>query len=353
MDSLLKSAKSFLSHRNFEECRKYATKALEINPKHPGPAQLLAIAAILSVCPPSPTQTQLSDPDWYSVLNLPRFSRDLNAIRSNFGLLYGIVNPEQNPNPFAAEAREWVLKAGEVLGDPDSKAQFDRDLRTRTEDSGKGSGGTFWTVCPYCYFMYEYENGFLDCAIRCSNPNCRRPFAAAAVAASAAPRPEVVERGKYACAGFIPLRTNHKETDEDQGWKWWDAFASMGSDSGSVSDTGLIDRKRQGAGLKRKARKSHVVIDLSDDGDDGEKGGEEIKKIGHVNEMVRKKKKKKQAAMGKKKVMGKGIRPKWNHPGLVEGKEIVEGSGLQFCAGEDDIFVSLDTDLGFGALGDW
>ncbi|CAK7339627.1 unnamed protein product [Dovyalis caffra] len=35
---------------------------------------------------------------------------------------------------------------------------------------------SFWTVCPYCYYMYEYEGLYEDCCLRCQNQNCNRAF---------------------------------------------------------------------------------------------------------------------------------------------------------------------------------
>ena len=32
----------------------------------------------------------------------------------------------------------------------------------------------FWTACPYCFYVYEYEKMYLDCTLRCQN--CRRAF---------------------------------------------------------------------------------------------------------------------------------------------------------------------------------
>ncbi|CAI9111461.1 OLC1v1011686C1 [Oldenlandia corymbosa var. corymbosa] len=319
IDSLLDAAKHHLSHRSFEECRSYASKALDASPNHPAPAQLLAISSVLSVCspPPSAAPTE-SPPDWYAVLGLPRFSQDLKFTRARFELLYGLVDPEKNPYPFAAEARGWVLKAGAALADPDLKSQFDQDLRTRKRDAGKVAGGTFWTVCPYCYFMYEYESVFLDCALRCYNPNCKRPFSAAAVAAAAAPRPDVVAKGKYVCGGFIPLGTNNAGDGGDEEWNWWEAFVTLGSGSGTVNES------RQDDGQKSKTENPSGGVDLTEDG--GKKAGEEIKKKG--NDVKSTVWRKKQAATGKKKVMGKGIRAKWNSSPLA-GEE---------CGGEGMIF---------------
>lgn len=219
------------------------------------------------------------------------------------------MNPETNPYPFAAEAREWVFKAGSVLSNRNLKSQFDKELRTKQEDP-PNDGGTFWTVCPYCYFMYEYERLFVDCVLRCQNEKCRKGFTAVAVAASAVPSPEVVEKGKYICDGFLPLCHSNAKKGPDGGWKWWEPFVSMGSSSGPGSVYKDEEEARTNKGSKTKTEKCNNIIDLTDE-DDEMSREEEIKKRGDAagqngGKLVLKRKK--MAAKGKKKVMGKGIR---------------------------------------------
>ena len=114
----------------------------------------------------------------------------------------------------AAIVAMLVLGAWTVLSNPSKKTQFDIELKIfesraktqRREDSGgkmEGQGGeTFWTVCPYCYYVYEYPRVYEECCLRCQNQNCRRGFHAAEI-----PRPPpaaVVSNGQYWCLGFYP-----------------------------------------------------------------------------------------------------------------------------------------------------
>ncbi|CAA0806716.1 Chaperone DnaJ-domain superfamily protein [Striga hermonthica] len=60
---------------------------------------------------------------------------------------------------------------------------------------------TFWTTCPYCYYMYEYPRTYVDCAMRCQN--CKMAFQAVVI-----PSPPPVPDGQdayFCCWGFIPL----------------------------------------------------------------------------------------------------------------------------------------------------
>lgn len=51
----------------------------------------------------------------------------------------------------------------------------------RKENSDNVNDGveTFWTICPYCYYIYEYKIEYFDCCLRCQN--CERAFHAVAI----------------------------------------------------------------------------------------------------------------------------------------------------------------------------
>ncbi|KAL3527536.1 hypothetical protein ACH5RR_012192 [Cinchona calisaya] len=299
IQSLLQSSYYFLCQRDFTQSLKCADKAQESNPSHPDPPRMIAISAVLSAIRTEST-------DWYSILNLPRFVDDTNLIRTRFDSLTNLLNPEKNPYPFATEARGWVSKAGSILCNPDSKAQFDKELKIK-QNKAESGGGTFWTLCPYCYFMYEYEKVYEDCVLKCQNSKCRRAFTAVQVAEGAAPPPQVVEKGEYFCYGFSPLGPENGsggDSGEGDGKKWWAPFVSMGS--GSDPGQGGVNENMAEVRTDKelKSGKTDEFIEISDgemevkkraDGN-GENGGKVMMK------------RKKMAAKGKKKLMGKGIR---------------------------------------------
>lgn len=49
----------------------------------------------------------------------------------------------------------------------------------KVSDNVKDGVESFWTVCPYCYCLYEYEIVYLDCCLRCQN--CKKAFQAVAI----------------------------------------------------------------------------------------------------------------------------------------------------------------------------
>ncbi|KAL3620979.1 hypothetical protein CASFOL_035891 [Castilleja foliolosa] len=60
---------------------------------------------------------------------------------------------------------------------------------------------TFWTACPYCYYMYEYPRVYIDCTMRCRN--CKRAFQSVVIPS---PPPTVDGQDAYFCCwGFMPM----------------------------------------------------------------------------------------------------------------------------------------------------
>nr|GMD99548.1 DnaJ -like protein subfamily B member 5 [Ipomoea batatas] len=78
--------------------------------------------------------------------------------------------------------------------------------RNTNPRSGIGGGvktqrATFWSVCPYCYNLYEYERTYLGCCLRCEN--CERAFTAAEIRQMP---PRVPGKNAYYCCwGFFPM----------------------------------------------------------------------------------------------------------------------------------------------------
>ncbi|KAL9231914.1 hypothetical protein vseg_007075 [Gypsophila vaccaria] len=72
-------------------------------------------------------------------------------------------------------------------------------------EEGEEEKDAFWTSCPYCLYIFEYEKVYQECTLRCQN--CRRGFQAAQI-----PNPPPISgRGKkqkessFCCWGFFPL----------------------------------------------------------------------------------------------------------------------------------------------------
>ncbi|KAK4430523.1 hypothetical protein Salat_1353000 [Sesamum alatum] len=365
----LTAAEYFLRNRSFSDCRKYALRARDSDPTHPGPIRILSIASVLS-------STQH---DYYGVLNLPRFECDAARIESSFRRITAILNPNVNPYPHSSEAFGVVMKAWNVLSNPIDKARFDDELRRCMGSCApENDGGTFWTMCPYCYYVYEYDKVFEDCCLRCANEGCRRVLHAVAIGAP--PPPEVVEKGHYWCAGFMPFVISDGNGQEIGDNLWVPFAAPLGSASKGCDHN--FDSNSEG-----------LVIDISDDerattedaqtveemGFQDHSNGKTIKIEGKIRntgtndaDSVKGMRRKKCVRLDSKKMMGRGIRINSNEaystcstgqpmhsnsdgnegdylePGFGGGTSNDGESGVEFFQRDDDVLVGLQFDFDLG-----
>ncbi|KAE9466233.1 hypothetical protein C3L33_01856, partial [Rhododendron williamsianum] len=394
-DLLLTASQHFLNSRNFDACRKYALRAQATDPTNPGAAQILSVADVLS----SAAESSVNNcPNWYSILGLGKNSEDPNLIKTRVDSLSLLLNPSKNKIPLAGEAFGLVRSAWAVLSDPVKKAQFDselgvcepEDIKIKMEGqcgSGSGQEGTFWTMCPYCYYVYEYPRVYEECCLRCHNESCRRGFQAVVIRALRPP-PAVLEKGGYLCRGFIPVGFE----EGGKGFSSWNPFGPTPKGAGQEE---LEEEKTDvPKGNNNGFKNMDSFVEISDDSDGelmGESNGEKLqgeglkngdgitdgsgistRKMGVTGGVVKPVlRRKKTVARNTKKVMGKGIRVKMHRTvaGSCEGVEMGLGSGendgnlgcgitiaggvewgswgdsgmeeIQFFEGLDDVFVGL------------
>ncbi|KAI3451232.1 hypothetical protein Pfo_007897 [Paulownia fortunei] len=155
----------------------------------------------------------------------------------------------------------WLSKLGPCSRTPLKRLDFMNSQGRILDGCTSGShGGSFWTICPYCYHVYEYEKKFEDCCLRCANERCRRGFHAVALASP--PPAEVVEKGQYLCPRFMPFGLG-KNNGEENVKNLWVPFATP---VGSTS---------RGCDLEDDCKSEGHVIDISDhesaDTDEAEK----------------------------------------------------------------------------------
>nr|GMD53494.1 DnaJ domain protein [Ipomoea batatas]GMD58327.1 DnaJ domain protein [Ipomoea batatas] len=312
----LKAAEFFLGAKNFEDCRKNAFRAQALDPIHPGPTQLLAIAAVISAAADDGDSSQR--PDYYSILGVPHFTADFDLIKTRFEKLCAILSPRENQFALAEEAYRLVIDAWLVLSVPAKRAPFDEELKRNPKfRSGSENPNFFWTMCPYCYHVFEYPVVFKECCFRCWNEKCRRAFHAAAIPA---PPPDVVAMGQFLCAGFVPIRV-------ENGMNSWTPFSPVGSET--------------------RARNENEGKGDGDHGDLETDGGNVARK------------KQKMAANSTKKVMGKGVRMQVINAAPLETtaddrasannyteveSELINGK-LEFSEEGDDICVGFHPDF--------
>lgn len=81
---------------------------------------------------------------------------------------------------------------------------------------------SFWTACPYCYVMYEYQKKYEDCTLRCQN--CRRGFHAVVV-----PSPPLVDGkdGSFCSWGFFPVGFSGDFKDISGSGSKWNPFSPL------------------------------------------------------------------------------------------------------------------------------
>ncbi|KAL2246656.1 uncharacterized protein LOC105176398 [Sesamum indicum] len=362
----LTAAEYFLRNRSFSDCRKYALLARDSDPTHPGPIRILSIASVLSAPGISSTEH-----DHYGVLNVARFECDAVRIESSFRSLTAILNPNANPYPHASEAFGVVMKARNVLSNPIDKARFDDELRRYVGSCAPGSdGGTFWTMCPYCYYVYEYDKVFEDCCLRCVNEGCRRVLHAVAIGVP--PPPEVVEKGHYRCAGFMPFVISDRKRQEI-GDNLWVPFAAP------------LQSASKGCDHNFDCNSEVLVIDISDDEMATTEDAKTVEEMGYQGHSKGKTKKieskicntetsnassakdvmmrrEKCVRLDSKKMMGKGIRINSNkaystcsigrptrsnsddnplEPGFGGEMSNDVESGVECFEGDDDVLVGL------------
>nr|GEU43351.1 hypothetical protein [Tanacetum cinerariifolium] len=194
--TILGVADDHLRRLNYSDCRKYA---LQLPSHFTGVNEILAVADILLATTTTTTLT-----DWYDVIQVPRFSTDNELITKQFNKLYDLLNPSVNKFAYADEALRSLCKAWNVLSNRVKKLEFDEKLR---EVIGER---VFWTVCPYCWYVYEYDRVYLGVFMKCCNAKCGRAFTCTEIDK---PPEEVLSEGggRYLCTGFLMVGVREGE----------------------------------------------------------------------------------------------------------------------------------------------
>ncbi|RZC15832.1 dnaJ homolog subfamily B member 14-like [Glycine soja] len=164
-ERLLAIGEKLLQSRDLSSSRDFAILAQEAEPLLEGSDQILAIVEVLLAAEKPITNDHL---DWYAILQVDRTCQDLDLIKKQYRRLGLLLHPDKNPFSLADHAFKLVSDAWAVLSDPVQKAIYDRDVAGSVEPE------SFWTACPYCYFLYEYPAVCEGCCLRCQN--CERSF---------------------------------------------------------------------------------------------------------------------------------------------------------------------------------
>ncbi|CAN1332025.1 Protein HLJ1 [Linum perenne] len=206
-ERLLGVAEKLLQSRDLNGTKDFAVLAQETDPLLDGSDQILAVADVLLS---SDKKINNHHHDWYSILQLDPRTNDLDLIKKQYRRLALLLHPDKNKFPFADQAFKLVADAWAVLSDSSKKSPFDSELSLFTKVDLSNSDklpvrsarmASFWTICPYCYLMYEYPRVYENCCLRCQK--CERAFHAALIQSLP---PMVPGKDAYYCSwGFFPL----------------------------------------------------------------------------------------------------------------------------------------------------
>ncbi|KAL5063355.1 hypothetical protein RYX36_025092 [Vicia faba] len=201
--SSLRSGATLLSRRMFRTCRNFIQRQPRSDPEIA--TQLDRMLAIIDVLEAASLRVGLGNnlPDHYAILQLKpsddTTNRDL--VRQRYKTLVRKLDPNKNMFPLAEEALMKVRESWQVLSDPVQLDRFEKELKGEAEVVSPAS---FWTMCPYCWYLHEYEKKYEDFTLRCGN--CQRTFHGSPVKP---PEPESMVEGKeqYYCYHMsLPLR---------------------------------------------------------------------------------------------------------------------------------------------------
>lgn len=144
-------AAKLLTARDFLGSKTFAIRAREADPNNVVSDQILAV--VDTVLGGEKRVNSNQQPDWYTVLQLPRLVRDPDLIADHYRRLVMCLNPDRNRFPFADYALQLVIDAWTVLSDPTKKWLFDNELAlylqqaepvvvaTSGGNGGNGGGG--------------------------------------------------------------------------------------------------------------------------------------------------------------------------------------------------------------------
>ncbi|XP_075649327.1 uncharacterized protein LOC142619871 isoform X1 [Castanea sativa] len=259
-ERLLGISEKLLQTRDLTGSRDFAILAQETEPLLDGSDQILAVTDVLLAA----EKRMNNHHDWYSILQLDRRSDDQELIKKQYRRLALLLHPDKNKFPLADQAFKLVADAWAVLNDTAKKALYDNELtlfskvdltsvlqaklpvrrnmrpspstttgnnNTNTNNNNSSSSSkkdqrhgnsssnnnnssgnfhqedqrlrmsSFWTMCPYCYNLFEYPRVYEGCCLRCQN--CQRAFHAAVIPSL----PPVVpgQDAYYCCWGFFPM----------------------------------------------------------------------------------------------------------------------------------------------------
>ncbi|RZC23343.1 hypothetical protein D0Y65_002924 [Glycine soja] len=229
---------SMLSLRRFSACRDFARRL----PPSDFVARVLAVADVLSAS------------DFYSVLQLrPSDGGNRDLARRQYAKLALLLDPT-NPDklPFSDEALARVQEAWHVLSHPERRTRHDREQNENANP--RRTTTSFWTACPYCWNLFEYEKRYEDCALLCQV--CGKAFQGVPVKPPTKTGDAVVEgeelRQYYSCEASVPLMYYEVKGNNGLGGQNIAQFVYISDDDND--DGGFVKNEGLQQGIREKRR---------------------------------------------------------------------------------------------------
>ncbi|XP_047321797.1 chromodomain-helicase-DNA-binding protein 7-like [Impatiens glandulifera] len=134
--------------------------------------------------------------------------------------------PKQPQLPTQTQTQQHVVRENPVNEQVQpNRSMEDKDASEESEGSEEeDEESTFWTACPYCYYMYEYPGVYKGCTFRCHN--CKRAFHGLKIESP----PSAALDGKdsyFCCWGFIPLAGSMTNPTKKKKRQDWSPFSQM------------------------------------------------------------------------------------------------------------------------------
>ncbi|KAK7307258.1 hypothetical protein VNO77_40157 [Canavalia gladiata] len=234
---------SMLSLRHFSACRDFARRLPHSDSD--SLARILAVANVLSAA------------DLYCILQLrPADAANRDLVRRQYSKLALLLDPTSADKfPFSDEALARVQEAWHVLSHPERRALYDQEFqRFRTM--------TFWTACPYCWNLFEYEKRYENCPLQCQS--CWKTFHGVAINPPEKVGDTVLEgeelRQYYSCQASVPLMYYEvKEKENDILGQQNTNFVYISDDEGFEGTKGAVGNEELQGNLKRRMRVKTVA----------------------------------------------------------------------------------------------
>nr|XP_043621810.1 transcription factor SPT20 homolog [Erigeron canadensis] len=119
--------------------------------------------------------------------------------------------------------------------EPEQEPEAEAEVEPEEIDEEVDDSPTFWTTCPFCFYMYEYPKVYADCTLRCEH--CQRAFQAVSI-----PSPPPIAEGQEAYFyswGYFPIGVSmsHLQKNSSKGTtSRWTPFSPLFDASSNVQN---------------------------------------------------------------------------------------------------------------------